>query len=163
MHEVGHHLQVTAISSPSGKKDLFARSAYNRYYYSVFLLVREMLSSFDSKWSKIPHKDAPEILKGDIFKKFKREQSKALNTGDAALRNQLDTGRRALSELASILIKANATRVVADYQPSEKVDFTKATRFSLKNIEITEAHNWTGRVETLIEIINKSWLQINGK
>lgn len=36
IHAVGHHLQKEAISAAPDEKDAYARSAFNRYYYTMF-------------------------------------------------------------------------------------------------------------------------------
>ena len=69
MQEVGHHLQVHANTlPPHTARDAFARSAYNRYYYGCFLLLRSELGQMNSKWWKANHKDYPSILENSIKK-----------------------------------------------------------------------------------------------
>ena len=161
MHKVGHHLQVEAIKKAGTERDKFARSAYNRYYYAVFLDVRKMLAEFDPKWAEIAHKSFPGLLKGSITKIYKTEKSRANRNGDYELIPKLDNGIRSAAALASLMEKANATRVVADYEPSEHVNFTSAKRFSLRSIEITEAHGWAESVRIWTNGIREAWRQVN--
>lgn len=161
MHSVAHHLQKVAMGGEISEPDTFARSAYNRYYYAVFLLVREMLKDLDSNWSKVAHKSYPEILKGQISKSYKSAMKRALKNGDNALVPHLDTASRSALALASLMEKANGVRVVADYEPSELVNFDSSQRFSLKGIEITEAHSWINQVNVWIDDIKRAWVQIN--
>jgi len=161
MQKVGHHLQVEAIKKVGVERDLFARSAYNRYYYAVFLSVRSMLSAFDPAWAGLPHKSYPEILRGKIAKKFNASKNRANKNGDYELIPKLDSGSRAAAALANLMEKANAARVVADYKPTEEVDFASAERFSLRSIEITEAHEWDESVRALTNSINEAWKQID--
>ncbi len=67
MHEVGHHLQKIAISKTDQNRDVFARSAFNRYYYGAYLNVRELLSSLNPEWSRPRHRHIPYILTGKNF------------------------------------------------------------------------------------------------
>ena len=161
MHKVGHHLQVEAIKKTGTERDLFTRSAYNRYYYAVYLAVRRMLTEFDPGWAKTAHKSCPEILKGAITKSYKTAKTRANKNGDFELIPKLEIGIRAAAALASLMVKANAARVVADYEPSEAVNFASAKRFSLRNIEITEAHEWDDSVRIWTNSIREAWRQIN--
>ncbi len=74
---------------------------------------------------------------------FKAERQRASKSGDKDLMNEIDQACRSIAELQKIITKANSTRVVADYEPEEKVDFAAVDRFSLRSINVTEAHGWT--------------------
>ena len=161
MQIVGHFLQKEAIKEQSGDRDLFARSAYNRYYYTVFLATRRMLTEINGKWAGSPHKSYPEILNGTIMKSFKNSRLRAVKNGDGQLIELLQSGIRSAQSLASLIEKANGVRVVADYEPAEPVKFSSAGRFSLKSVEITDAHNWNAQVEVWIIAITQAWKQIN--
>lgn len=160
MHRVAHHLQIHAVSAVPNDRDIYARSAFNRYYYDLFLLVRGMLASFDSeKWSSLPHVAYPEVLR-KIAKDFQKEQRQAQRNGDMPLHTILQLAVSASKALASLMEKAYGVRVVADYTPEESINFVSAGRFSLKNIDITEAHNWRTDVETWIKNIEQAWRQL---
>jgi len=161
MHEVGHYLQLEAVKKTGIERDQFARSAYNRYYYAAFLDVRSMLAQLDPRWGKAPHKSYPELLNGSISRTFKKERRKATKHDDLELLQKLDAGNRATVALASLMALAYATRVVADYEPLEHVDFTSAQRFSLRNVEITEAHDWEDKVRLWTRAIKEAWRQFN--
>jgi hypothetical protein len=161
MHRVAHHLQVTAVGAAAADRDAFARSAYNRYYYSVFLQARTMMRQMDPKWSKLPHASYPDVLRGQITKAFKAERKKADRNGDMALAHSIDQACRAIAALREIIVKANTTRVVADYEPEEGIDFTAAERFSLRSVDVTEAHAWNSRAGSLCQTILRSWKQFN--
>lgn len=162
MHKVAHHLQTVAIDRDESDRDIFARSAYNRYYYAVFLAVRDMLSEMDSKWSHLAHKNYPEVLTGEsIMKQFQKEKKRAEKNSDYALNEKLDKAIRAVKALSSLMSKAYVVRVVADYEPSEAVNFISGERFSLKSVDITEAHSWNNKAEIWIKDIQQAWRQIN--
>ncbi|MCC6597770.1 MAG: hypothetical protein IT559_03160 [Alphaproteobacteria bacterium] len=161
MHRVAHHLQVHAVSAASNERDAYARSAFNRYYYDLFLLVRSMLIFLDSeKYSSLSHSDYPNVLK-KIAKYFQKEKEQARRSGDVPLETMLQLAISASKALASLMEKAYSVRIVADYNPEESVNFVSDKRFSLKKIEITDAHNWRTDVETWIRNIKQAWRQIN--
>ena len=160
MHLVGHHLQTTAISKTlPTERDLFARSAYNRYYYASFLAARSMLAGMSPDWQRLPHADYPGVLRGAIPKRFKIEQKKAIKSGDFVLEKQIRAGIDAAKALANILEKANATRVAADYSVIP-VSFVGSDRFSLNSVEITEAHSWLSKVSAFSVAIGGVWRQL---
>lgn len=161
MQKVGHHLQMEAIKKAGIERDIFARSAYNRYYYAVFLDVRKMLGEFDPKWARTPHKSIPELLKGSITRNFKDGKLRAKKNGDFGLIPKLKYGILSAAALANLMEKANATRVVADYEPTEPVIFSSAKRFALRNIEITDAHEWEASVRVWANSIREAWRQAN--
>lgn len=161
MQVVGHHLQVEAIKKAGSERELFARSAFNRYYYAVFLSVRSMCADFNPDWAKQPHKNYPDLLKGKIAKALKQANRRANRNSDYELVPKLDSGIRATDALASLIGRAYAIRIVADYQTSEYVDFASATRFSLRRIDITEAHAWMDQVRIFTTSIREAWRQAN--
>ncbi|MDB5740767.1 MAG: hypothetical protein JWP16_1807 [Alphaproteobacteria bacterium] len=162
MQVVGHFLQMEAIKNHSGARDLYARSAYNRYYYGVFLNTRAMFAGLDSSWSALAHKSYPDVLKGKLTKRFKQERYRAIKAGDAELVEILNAALQAAVALASLMEKAYGVRVVADYKPEELVQFSTSDRFSLKSIDITDAHNWESTVSLWIGAIQRAWKQLHG-
>ena len=161
MQKVGHHLQVEAKKKLGEERDLFARSAYNRYYYAVFLLARSAFASINADWSVAPHKSYPEILKGTITGKFRKAKQNANKVHDYDLIARIENAVHAAAELAKLMEKAYATRIVADYQPLECVVFNGADRFSLKKIDITDAHSWHEKAMIWTKIITDTWAQID--
>ncbi|WP_108818644.1 hypothetical protein [Pseudovibrio sp. Alg231-02] len=160
MHEVAHHLQKTAINNDDAYRDAFARSAYNRYYYGIFLTVRTMFQSMNTKWSELPHAAYPEILTGQIEKTLKSELKKAQKNGDGQLVKDITRTKHSIRKLKGIIVSANSLRVVADYQPDEPVDFINSDRYSLRKTEITEAHSWKEQTNALCQDILETWSQI---
>ena len=156
MHTVAHHLQTIAAKKPTEERDAYARSAYNRYYYAVFLTTRTMFREMDSTWSSMPHASYPEALSGKIFRKFKTERGRASRSGDKAMISEIDRALRSIKELEKIMIASNSTRKVADYEPEELVNF-ESTRFSLRDIDITEAHQWPAKTSALCKYILSAW------
>ncbi|WP_306258659.1 hypothetical protein [Pararhizobium sp. IMCC21322] len=161
MHRVAHHLQQRAVAVSPKERDSFARSAYNRYYYSVFLQAREMMREINPAWSSLPHADYPKTLSGKIRKDFINERKKAVKREDGELVKVIDHACRSIAELKKIIVAANATRVVADYEPEEGVEFLAEGRFSLRSIDVTDAHAWTTKVETHCRTVSRAWKQLN--
>jgi hypothetical protein len=161
MQDVAHHLQKTAHSMEGIDRDAFARSAYNRYYYACYLEIRTAFREMSAEWGKSGHKTFPDILKSSIAKNLKSGRKTAVRVKDDELLIQIDQALRGCLELASIIEKANGTRIIADYSPEIGVGFNGSTRFSLNGIEITEAHQWYDRVRLLVRQILSVWRQVN--
>lgn len=161
MQEVAHHLQKEAHAMAGVERDAFARSAYNRYYYSCFLEIRAAFKEISEEWERAAHKSFPEILKSPISKNLKLGKRTANRVGDVELVRRIDQALRGCIELASIVERANGARIVADYNPEIGVGFNGSARFSLNGIEITEAHQWHDRVRVLTRQILSTWRQVN--
>jgi hypothetical protein len=134
IHAVGHHLQTHAHGLGGGQRDAYARSAFNRYYYSVFLKTRDLFRTINPAWARMPHADYPETLKGAVRKQLRKGWTRARRDGDTKLQCDTEAAIRAVEALSSLLEKAYAIRVVADYEPEEVVDFRGGDRFSLKEV-----------------------------
>ena len=161
MHTVGHHLQIKAMATAGPDRDAYARSAFNRYYYGAFLTIRSMLREMDSKWSRMPHADYPNILSGRITKELGTALRRARKTGDKTFVRQIEHAKRSTAELKKVISTVGTLRVVADYCPEEAVDFTRSSRFALRSVEVTEAHNWQPNADLLCRVILQAWKQIH--
>lgn len=161
MQAVGYLLQIEAQKAHGGVRDLYARSAFNRYYYGVFLDIRRMFAGLDPGWATLAHKAYPEVLDGKLTKKFKEARRKATKAGDFELVDIIEAAIRASAALAKLMERAYGIRVVADYLPEELVQFSGAGRFSLKSIDITEAHNWEVDVALWVKSIQSAWKQLH--
>ncbi|MDP1548660.1 MAG: hypothetical protein Q8L97_00665 [Nitrosomonas sp.] len=148
MKIVGDQLEKWAhIQSESHKKDLFGRSAFNRYYYAAFLITREMLGNYKSEWKRTPHAEIPKLLKSSFSKpvinQMNINQKKGLMTTSEAsrLRKKLKT---ATSELANLLKEAYDARVIADYDPETTITI-EGNNISLKFYKLNSASSWADR------------------
>lgn len=122
--------------------DTYARSAFNRYYYATFLCVRQALVEIDKKYEhSLNHKDIPILLRSNIQKRISAIRRKADKLGDYSLVTECHQASSRNLKFASILEKAYAIRVVADYTPDTAVDF-RSDRFTLSGVPVTEAHDW---------------------
>lgn len=161
IHVVGHHLQNYAHNFAGEERDAYARSAFNRYYYSIFLKTRSLFSSLDPAWSRKPHAEYPVTLRVSVKKQLKKGWTRAQKDGDAKLMRDIEAAFRSIEALSVLLEKAYAIRVVADYEPEQEVEFHDANRFSLKEVEITSAHGWRARCDSFCSEIQKAWMQAN--
>ena len=157
---VAHHLQTEANRriEPS-EKDSFGRSSYNRYYCSVFLLVRQLINEIYRKQSKLGHSAYPDYLRATVVKDIARIGKLAQKVNDANLVSQCQRAKSAAHELASLLSTGYAVRVVADYNIDIQVEFSSTDRFKLNGIEITDAHQWPFKAKIFCDSIAELWKQ----
>ena len=162
MDTVGRHLQVHALAlhKQGSDADLFARSAYNRYYYATFLIVRETVSSLDSAWIGLPHKNYPELLEGKILTKISTAKRRAVSLSDQKLIRSCQSATNAIKLLAELMRSSSSVRVLADYEPETKISFEGNGRFKLSGVDITVADQWPVRAKAFASIITDTWRQL---
>jgi len=163
MRTVAQHLQVKALElrRQGGEFDVFARSAYNRYYYATFLVARECISGLDKNWSHLPHADYPKVIDGKIIKKITEARRKAVNLGDKDLIQTCQQAVYAARSLSLLMKSSSSVRVVADYHPDVPVSFDGSDRFTLAGVDITDAHQWPNRAKAYGTSIADAWRQID--
>jgi hypothetical protein len=162
MEVVARHLQVEAMRRQTqDARDQFGRSAYNRYYYALFLCTRRLLAELDAKWANMPHASYEGVLTGQIKNEIKNGQRRAQKLSDTNTIQLCERAKQATHELAQLMHRGNATRVVADYNPDTPIDFTSSDRFKLAGIDITEADQWPHRARDLSATIAAAWRQIH--
>ena len=158
MRIVGDHLAGEAANRGDATEfDLFSRSAFNRYYYSAFLSVRRVLKLLDPVWATPSHQSMPEVLRGEVLNRLKRQVRNAQKTGQISQTkgDQLfHAAGTAAVELSNLLKSARETRRLADYEPEIRVvrdgSATKLGEWSLE-----AARNWERRVEAQSNTILK--------
>jgi len=138
-------------------REAFARSAYNRYYYACFLVMREAFKRMDPSWAQNPHKSYPETLEGTIHRRLKREHLKAYKLGDSETTRSIESAQRAVKQLTKIFKVAYSVRVVADYNFDTSVVFEDSNKFSLNTVSIDDAYKWQNEVRILSESIVNAW------
>jgi hypothetical protein len=149
MQTVAHHLSCVAKSRSSDEADAFGRAAFNRYYYAAFLSTRQLLSCVERSWARSPHSAIPDLLEQSLTKKLisalKRLEKNGLIAHGKA-ESLVSQARTAAGETSSILHMAYKVRVIADYEPEEKVSFELST-FCLATHTEAEAKQWLARIE----------------
>lgn len=162
MEVVAHHLQVTALGRGDAmERDLFGRSSYNRYYYATFLCVRQVLRQLRPEWDELPHADYPKVLLGAVLKVLDNGRQRAQKLQDNELVTQCSRAIVAARELARLMTASSTTRKVADYHPEILVNFVHGDRFTLNNVDVTEAHQWPQRAKAWATEISAAWRQVN--
>ena len=149
MHQVAEHLSTEAKRTTGDVADVFGRSAFNRYYYGVFLSVRRVLAASDSKWAKVAHKDIPELLEGEFTARVRNQVTQLSSHGLIPVstgRRRVSEASSAASELASLLRVAYRVRIAADYEPDKRVTFDR-DEFALDGSSQGEARGWQRRVD----------------
>ena len=161
MHLVGHHLQVEAMKRDLIERDWFARTAFNRYYYHMYLKTRESLANMNFESTTLNHSSCSKYLKGQVKRDFEREKRNARKNSDWQLCNDLRKAISSLISLGDLLMQAKAIREVADYGSEVEVDFISSKRFSISNTDVTKMHKWGENVESLCDFIVSTWNKVN--
>lgn len=147
MRIVAQHLEAQArkCQDPS-EIDLFGRSAFNRYYYATFWIVRECLKTIDEAWAEPGHSQAPEILRGQVQRRIRKQlQTNVLPPGETAkLRSRANNS---ISALASLLDEARLVRTRADYKPEATATMSEGT-ILMAGVTSGEAARWLKLADT---------------
>ena len=142
----------------NGDYDVFGRSAFNRYYYASYLVVREMLLKLDSSWGKERHSKIPDLLKTTILRKIKNEIKKQAKAGFP--RNEyLKDPNSAIIGLADLMESAYKIRIDADYFPEKKVSFVNG-KLILSNTTLSSAEKWLNQTNRFTGEILTIWRQL---
>jgi hypothetical protein len=161
LFDVALLLQVEALRrSKADGNDEFGRSSFNRFYYSAYLEVRKELGALRAEWFGLKHASIPETLRGTVQKEIKRLLGKANKNGDHQLVQLCLSAKSASLNLADLLEKAYAARVVADYNPEIEVKFSE-TQFELNDVSVSIARTWPHRASAYMNSIATVWGQID--
>ena len=160
MQVVGQFLSDFAMDNreTNPQVSLFARSAFNRYYYAIFLTTRRLIVETTGV-SKLPHKDLPNYLIGPFRKTIKQKIKTAVRSGmlsHAYSASQLDALKQNTHLLSQILVTAYSVRVLADYEPDVAVEFKDQT-YKLGASTLSEATNWASRAQIHCKSLYKVW------
>lgn len=148
MKIVGDRLSLIALDEKEDQNiDLFGRSAFNRYYYSAFLNVREMIVAIKPEWIESGHKGIPDVLEGQLKKLINRNLKEQVRLG--AMRESEAQSLKAscydsISHLSSMLKESYNIRVKADYFPEVKISKDRG-RLKLADYTVGNAAHWPDR------------------
>jgi uncharacterized protein (UPF0332 family) len=163
MREVAHHLQneaVKLVKANNDLADLFARSVFNRYYYSTYHIVRDLLGQLEPQWRRVAHKNLPQLMTGQVVTVLKAGKTKASRVDDSDLVRNIARAIASAHELSSILTISYAARVTADYEVEQKVAFDASSRFALDTTSINDAHQWPHKAEFHAKDVLSAWHQL---
>ncbi|MBI0360664.1 hypothetical protein [Burkholderia oklahomensis] len=163
MERVANSLAQQAIDAQDkGDANLYGRSAFNRYYYAVYLSVREMLQSGQPEYAGASHSDLPGLLEGAVLKRIKSEVQRQvklqlLTHGEGE--GMIHVATDALTSLADILRDGYRMRVIADYKPAV-LAIVENKRVRLEDKNSDAARNWNKRARHAIGSIVSIWRKL---
>lgn len=163
MRRVGDSLLDLAVAErDAGAADEFGRSAFNRYYYAVYLIVRKAVMSIDPKWASCSHKDLPELLTKQLYRAVRGrarflERKGYFNRGQSA--RLVRSFKICSSDLAQLLRTSYGVRCVADYSPEERIQFRDGT-VHLGETTAGAAQRWPDRAERSSGQLRASWKKL---
>jgi len=161
MEVVARHLKNHATTMSAGiDRDLFGRSAFNRFYYAAFLNLKADLGAVITALPKT-HAGIPDFLRTTVKKELAAGIAKARRADDQALMKACSQAKSAASELADLMEQGYVTRVVADYHPDALVNFSDSLNFMLNNVPVDYAQTWPHRARLFARNIVDAWRQIN--
>ena len=160
MKIVGDQLATWALAqAEDDKKDLFGRSAFNRYYYAAFLSTRQMLGEFEPKWQRTAHRNIPDLLKGALKRKAEQALKSAIDK-DILTKGEgmqiIEQHNKSVSDLADLLEQAYQVRISADYEPEVRIQQTNKV-ISLGGHTLKSAEKWPGLADLNCETIRAAW------
>lgn len=145
MEVVAQHLRSHALHLAAGEDaDLFGRSAFNRFYYSAYLLTKKDLQPV---LPAIPaqHASIPDFLRSVARGEIAAVKKAAMRAEDHQLVQLCSVAQQAANGLADLLGTGYSTRVVADYRPDISVIFSAPAGFQLNSVDVSEAQSWPHR------------------
>ena len=163
MQRVGDKLYEIALAEKlESSADVFGRSAFNRYYYSSYLLTRDMLVLINDNWKKFPHKTIPSILTVNLFNLIKNTLKRQVRSGlisDAEAKRRKYEALSSINAMSTVLAESYSTRVDADYYPEKKIK-KERNNIYLGNQSIESAKRWTERILTHRKVITNVCRQL---
>lgn len=162
MESVARHLKSHALQLDSKDKDrdLYGRTAFNRFYYAAFLTLRATLSTQIKGWPRT-HASIPQFLKGQVCRSLKDGIKRARRSEDNELEKLCERAKSAAIELATLMELGYLVRVVADYQPEELVKFHENEDFTLRTTNGSTAERWPSQVNAWAQTVRSAWKQLN--
>lgn len=163
MRLVADHLrEQTLARAGTDDFDVFGRSAFNRYYYATFLMIREKFYAMGilQVGQELPHSNVPEKLRGTLKKRLSKARTRVQRSGDNDLVSVIYNAESAAEDLARMIEEAKGIRTLADYQPETTICLSRRG-FSLVDFEIDAAKVWPQRADGYLRVIESAWRQVN--
>jgi len=163
MRIVADKLKEIALASETAHEiDQYGRSAFNRYYYAVYLVVRRTLMNINPSWAQSPHKNIPDILTGPMYAHARDTALRLERAGQLSQQKKSNLIRSIkinAEELSKVLQTANEARVLADYSPEETVRRV-ANNLELNRYTIASAQAWPERAERNAGQLAAKWREL---
>lgn len=147
MLAVANHLETYCWNAKDKReRDQFARSAFNRYYYAIYLTIRDALAQIDPSWDEPSHSQVPKLLRETVVKRINSRKKKITMQGQQAhkLAGQGCTAAKALAQLVD---ECYSLRKVADYHPNQLVTFGDSI-ITLAGVKASSARQWCTDAKT---------------
>ncbi len=161
MKIVGDKLRDVALQSTvAAVENLFGRSAFNRYYYSAFLITRSLMKRRREEWGQVAHSNMPKVVR-KARKEILDWQHKIVRNGisSGGMASDTNAAAAAAAALASLLEQAYEIRVKADYYPEELV-YRRRDELLLCSTNISDAGRWSAKAEHFCNKIEYAWQQL---
>lgn len=160
---VGDKLRDLAITASDAETiNKYGRSAFNRYYYAAYLIVRDAIMNLDPKWARCSHKDLPSLLQKKIYRQA-REQARRLEQAgqlNAQQKSMIITSIKiCTAELAELLKESYTVRCVADYSPEDLVVLRNKNLF-LGSCTTSAAQRWSERASRNAGMLQAKWREL---
>lgn len=147
MLAVADHLEAHCWNTKDEQeRDQFARSAFNRYYYAVYLTIRDALTQIDPAWDEPSHSQVPRLLRETVVKRINSRRKKVAMQGQQA-QKLAGQGCTAAKALAQLVDECYTIRVVADYDPNQLVMFGNSV-ITLAGVKASSARQWCKDAKT---------------
>lgn len=162
METVAAFLEAEARQRARSDYDLFARSAFNRYYYACYRIVWTLHKTIYPATRVPGHSNLPERIEGDLYDRYRKqvwaaERNNLLSADDGErLRANV---RRLTSDLSNLLREGYAVRCVADYDLDVLVVLNGAN-FTLESTSLATASGWIRRVNLLCGSLISEWRRL---
>lgn len=145
----------------SSELDIFARSAFNRYYYATFLQARLLIRRFKPGW-RGTHGGLPSDLVSLARKDIGQIKNKAHRLRDWDVVSRCEVCTHQLHGLSELLKSAYATRVTADYEPEIIAAIERDGAITMGDKKISEAQRWPDQAASLSGQIEDFWSKLHG-
>ena len=163
MKIVADKLKELALASSIGHEiDQYGRSAFNRYYYAIFLVVRSTLMNINPSWARSPHKNFPDILTGSVYRAARNQALKLERAGQLKPREKsgmITSIKICVEDLAQLLQTGYEARLIADYSPEEIVRRV-ADNLQLRNYTMRAAQTWPKLAERRAGQLGAKWREL---
>ncbi|MBF0556125.1 MAG: hypothetical protein HQK96_16500 [Nitrospirae bacterium] len=161
MRDVADKLKEWAIQQKDDNKaDVFGRSAFNRYYYAVFLKTRKVIKRIHPDIGDIKHKEIPDIMRGKhISGKVENRIQHAKNKKRIDPEKFLyykDTLKISVETLSKLHTNAYDIRVKADYFPEVPI-IRENNSITLNGQTLDEASKWPDQAVMIAGKILEIW------